>query len=210
MQCEEVDEKILEYVNGELQGLELAQFEEHLRICEACRNEAESSKMLWVAMEKIPTGKPAPNARARFDRMLESYKQELEQARLEKAKAEAAPLGFYEQKVLIAMLTLGPEPDSNAIHDKLCKMTGKHVSLNTLFTAIDRLEERGLLQSRQSEINKPNRERPKRLYCMEAAGLRALEETLESAKQLKQILEENSGRAQTWISNFAKKRLQDS
>ena len=32
---------------------------------------------------------------------------------------------------------------------------------------------------------------------------------LESAKRLKEILEENAGSARKWITNFAKKRLQD-
>ena len=209
MQCEEVDEKILEYVSGELQGPALAQFEEHLRGCEACRNEAEASMMLWIDLEKIPTGEPSPDARAQFDRMLKAYKQELEQAQSVKAMPEAEKPDRFEQQVLTAMLTLGPEADFNAIQDKLRRMTGNRVGLDALFTALDRLEQKGLLQSRQSETKNPLRDRPKRLYCIDAAGLRALQETLESAKRLKQILEENGGSVPKWITNFAKKRLQD-
>jgi DNA-binding PadR family transcriptional regulator len=210
MQCEEVREKIAEYVKGELQEPARSQFEQHLRVCDACRAEAADLKMLWTDLGSIPATEPGPESRARFDMMLEAYKQGVEQARSERAMPETETLGPFEQKVLTAMLTLEPETDSVAIHDKLCGMTGKRVNLDTLYTALDRLEEKGLLAARQSDAENSLRGRPKRLYRIEAAGLRALEESLESAKRLSKIFEENSGSVRRWITNFAKKGLHGS
>jgi hypothetical protein len=48
------------------------------------------------------------------------------------------------------------------------------------------------------------------LIPQEAAGLRALEEALESAKRLAEIFEEDSGSVRRWITNAARKGLQSS
>jgi len=210
MQCEEVREQIAEHVNGELREPALSQFEQHLRVCDGCRAEAADLKMLWTDLGSIPAAEPGPGARARFDMMLGAYKQGLEQPRSEKPMPEPETLGPLEQKILTAMLTLESETGAVVIYDKLCDLTGKRVNLASFFTTLDRLEETGLLAARQSEPENSLRGRPKRLYRMEAAGLRALEESLESAKRLSEIFEENSGSARRWITNFARKGLQGS
>jgi PadR family transcriptional regulator PadR len=182
MQCEEIWKKGTEYANGELQGPARSEFEQHPRECDACRAEAAGLKRLCNDLEAL----------ARFDRVFELYKLGRE-------------LGPFEQKVLAAILTLTPEPGSSAIHDRLCGITGTRVNLDTLYAVLDRLEEKGLLQSRQSDADNSLRGQPKRLYRMEAAGFRALQESLESAKRLSELFEENSGSAQRWITNAAAK-----
>jgi hypothetical protein len=96
MQCEEFWKKGMEYANGKLQGPARSEFEQQPRECDACRAEAAGLKRLCNDLK----------ARARFDRVFELYKLGLEP-------------GPFEQKVLTAILTLAPEADSWAIHDRL-------------------------------------------------------------------------------------------
>ena len=119
-------------------------------------------------------------------------------------------LGHFEQLILTAMTTLGPETYGVPLYDKLCAMSGKRVNQGSLYITLDRLEEKGLLASRQSDPKKEPRGKPKRYYRIEAAGLRALEESLDSAKRLSEILDQNSGSVRRWITNHARKVLQSS
>ena len=96
-------------------------------------------------------------------------------------------------------------------HIELLPSTAEYfVRLRELLKALEAIGEKGLLAARQSEPENPLRGRPKRLYRMEAAGLRALQESLESAKRLSELFEENSGSAQRWITNAAPKGPQSS
>ena len=211
MQCEEVPENVIEYLNGDLREPRLSRLKQHFSVCDACRTEVEELKPIWELLGMLPAAEPSPDSRARFDRMVETFKQGFEQGRSAKPMPEPETLGALEQQLLTAMLSLGLEPDASVIYDKVCNVAGKRVGQDTFYTTLYRLEEKGLLIARQSEPKNPLRGKPKRLYRIEEAGLRALKESLgDSARRLSEILEENSGSERTWISKFIRKGHQES
>ena len=78
MQCEEIREQFAAHVAnrpGEPLHSEIA---EHLLGCELCRLETSEMKALWTALGSITTPQPGPEARDRFDLMLEAYRHGVE------------------------------------------------------------------------------------------------------------------------------------
>jgi len=80
MQCQQVRDHFADYVIDSLQEPLRLQVTQHLNVCESCRTEAEELKSLWTNLGSIPSAQPGPEARARFDVMLEAYKHGLNNA----------------------------------------------------------------------------------------------------------------------------------
>src|SRR5262245_11709922 len=80
MQCEEVREQFADYVIEGVEEPVRFQVAQHLKACESCRHEAEELKTLWMSLGAIPSARPGPELRTRFDVMIEAYKHGLAQA----------------------------------------------------------------------------------------------------------------------------------
>jgi anti-sigma factor RsiW len=81
MQCEEVRDQFTDYLAGSLADPGRSDVQQHLITCESCRNEAEDLKTIWLKLDAIPAEKPDSAAmRARFDVMLEAYRQGMDHA----------------------------------------------------------------------------------------------------------------------------------
>lgn len=80
MQCEEVRDQFTDYLRDNLQEPVRSEVQQHLIACDACREEAEGLKMIWAKLGDIPATQPGPELRARFEVMLEAYKQGLDHA----------------------------------------------------------------------------------------------------------------------------------
>jgi hypothetical protein len=78
MQCEEVREQLAADVAND--GRSSAELSQHLATCASCRAEAEEIHDLWSAMKSITTPEPEPDARKRFNLMIEAYRHGLEQS----------------------------------------------------------------------------------------------------------------------------------
>ena len=83
-------------------------------------------------------------------------------------------LGSFEQLVLFSVLRLGDGAYGVAIKDALEEKTGRTHSSGAIYTALNRLEERGLVSSRIGEPTPGRAGRPPKYYRVEPAGARAL------------------------------------
>ena len=90
----------------------------------------------------------------------------------------AAPLGEFEVVVIMAALHLGREAYGSAILDEIEARTGRRVSRGSVYITLDRLEDKGLLESRFEGASPSRGGRPKRLFRVTAAGVKAVKHSL--------------------------------
>jgi len=86
-------------------------------------------------------------------------------------------LGDMEHLVLLAILRLGTDAYGIPILDEVCARSGREVSRATVYVALKRLEQKGLVVSRLGESTPERGGRAKRYYRIKPAGLRALRES---------------------------------
>jgi PadR family transcriptional regulator len=84
-------------------------------------------------------------------------------------------LGGFEQLILLAMVRLGDGTYGVAIRREIESRTGKEVSTGALYTTLERLEKRGLVSCLLGEPTPARGGRRKKLYTMEANGMRDLQ-----------------------------------
>lgn len=82
-------------------------------------------------------------------------------------------LGDFEQRILFALLRLGTDAYGVTIRADIEERTGRAVSPGALYTALDRLEKRGLVASHLGEPTPERGGKRKRLYTIQPAGERA-------------------------------------
>ena len=92
----------------------------------------------------------------------------------------AAALGAFEQQILLALMHLGADAYGLTIREAIEARTGRAVSAGALYTALDRLETRGLVISRLGDPTPQRGGKRKRLYTVQPAGERALTEAYDS------------------------------
>ena len=86
-------------------------------------------------------------------------------------------LGEFEQLILFALLQLGDDAYGVTIREAIEERTGKAISAGAIYTALGRLEERGLVRS-QTETSVAGRMgRPRKYYRLRPDGARALKES---------------------------------
>lgn len=94
------------------------------------------------------------------------------------------PLGDFEQRILFALVRLGPDAYGVPIRGDIEARTGRAVSAGALYTALDRLETRGLVSSRLGDPTPERGGKRKRLYTVQPAGERALADVYGSLRQM--------------------------
>ena len=94
----------------------------------------------------------------------------------------ASTIGDFEQRILFALIHLGADAYGVSIRDEIEGRTGRAVSAGALYTALDRLEKRGLVSSRLGDPTPERGGKRKRLYSVEPAGERALAHVYESLR----------------------------
>ena len=80
MECKEVRDEFADYLIDNLGESTRSEVRNHLAHCEPCRSEGEGLRTLWARMGSIPAAQPGPELGARFEVMLEAYKQGLDHA----------------------------------------------------------------------------------------------------------------------------------
>lgn len=83
-------------------------------------------------------------------------------------------LGELEQILLYALMHLGPGTSGIDVRDLIEDRTGKGPAPGAIYTAFDRLEQRGLVRSTLGEPTAERGGKRRRLYTMTAAGRTAL------------------------------------
>src|SRR5215218_4488578 len=85
-----------------------------------------------------------------------------------------AALGDFEQLVLLGVLRLGEQAYGAAIRQEIHARSGRDVSINAVYTTLDRLEGKGLLRSWEGTPTAQRGGRRRRFYALRPAGVAAL------------------------------------
>jgi PadR family transcriptional regulator, regulatory protein PadR len=83
-------------------------------------------------------------------------------------------LGDFEQLVLLGVLRLDDGAYGTAIRQEIHERSGRDVSINAVYTTLDRLESKGLLRSWVGEPTAQRGGRRRKFYALRPAGLAAL------------------------------------
>lgn len=101
----------------------------------------------------------------------------------------SSPLGEFEVVVLMATLHLGDDAYGSAIRDEIERRSGRAVSRGSVYITLDRLEDKGLLASKFGGSTPSRGGRPKRLFRVSAAGLKAVRHSLSLLARMHKGLE---------------------
>lgn len=88
--------------------------------------------------------------------------------------AKPAALGDFEQLVLLGVLRLGDEAYGAAIRQEIHTRSGRDVSINAVYTTLDRLERKGYLRSSIGEPTPQRGGRRRKFYGLLPTGTAAL------------------------------------
>jgi PadR family transcriptional regulator PadR len=94
----------------------------------------------------------------------------------------ADTIGDFEQLILFALVRLGTDAYGVTVRSEIEARTGRAISPGALYTALDRLERRGLVASRLGDPTPERGGKRKRLYTLQPAGERALARVYESLR----------------------------
>jgi DNA-binding PadR family transcriptional regulator len=86
-------------------------------------------------------------------------------------------LGEFEQIVLLAVLRVHGEAYGVPIRREIERRAHRAVTIGALYRTLDRLEAKGFVSSRMSDPTPERGGRSKRIFRVEAVGLRALRQT---------------------------------
>jgi PadR family transcriptional regulator, regulatory protein PadR len=98
--------------------------------------------------------------------------------------AAAVNLGELEQMILLAILRLGDDAYGVTIRAELADRAGRTVAPGALYTALDRLETKGLIMSRMSDPTPQRGGRAKRHVTVTGAGMEALTRSVQAYQRL--------------------------
>ena len=106
-------------------------------------------------------------------------------------------LGEFETLLLLAVLHLTEQKEDaygSAIRGEIESRTGRVVPRGSIYITLDRLEEKGLLASREGGASGVRGNRPKRIFKVTPSGLRAVRASVSTVLQMHRGLESLLGR----------------
>ena len=89
-------------------------------------------------------------------------------------KSRSPVLGDFEQLVLLGVLRLEDNAYGAAIRQEIHARSGRDVSINAVYTTLDRLEAKGLLRSWVGEPTAQRGGRRRKFYALRPTGVTAL------------------------------------
>ena len=104
-------------------------------------------------------------------------------------KSKTPALGDFEQLVLLGVLRLGEEAYGAAIRQEIHAKSGRDVSINAVYTTLDRLEAKGLLRSWTGEPTAQRGGRRRKFYALQPAGNEALRHAYQALQSMAAGLE---------------------
>jgi len=93
-------------------------------------------------------------------------------------------LGDFERIVLFAVVGLDEHAYGAAIHREIARRTGRDVAIGAVYTALHRLETRGLVTARMGEPTAERGGRRRRYYLVEPSGARLLRDTYDALRRM--------------------------
>jgi PadR family transcriptional regulator len=106
--------------------------------------------------------------------------------------APPGPLGEFEVIVLLAVLHLterGEPAYGSPIRHEIERRGGRSVARGAVYITLDRLAEKGLLDSKLSAGSAERKLRPRRLFRVTPSGLRALRQSMSLLTRMQRGLE---------------------
>src|SRR6187549_2867285 len=85
-----------------------------------------------------------------------------------------SPLGDFEQLVLFGVMRLEDGAYGAAIRQEIHTRSGRDVSINAVYTTLDRLESKGFLKSSVGDPTPQRGGRRRKFYALRPAGVAAL------------------------------------
>lgn len=109
-------------------------------------------------------------------------------------KQKPGVLGDFEQLVLMGVLRLGEGAYGAAIRQEIHARSGRDVSINAVYTTLDRLETKGLLRSWTGDPTPQRGGRRRKFYALRPAGLAAMQQAYQTFRAMADGIE---GRLET-------------
>ena len=97
-------------------------------------------------------------------------------------------LGEFEELVLLITGILGEDAYSISIAQELKSKTGRNPSIGALHAALNRLQEKGFINSFEAGATKERGGRRKRFYVITAAGKKAIKTSYELRSELFKLI----------------------
>lgn len=89
-------------------------------------------------------------------------------------KSKTAQLGDFEQLVLLGVLRVADEAYGASIRQEIHARSGRDVSINAVYTTLDRLESKGLLRSWVGDPTPQRGGRRRKCYALTPTGITAM------------------------------------
>lgn len=97
-------------------------------------------------------------------------------------------LGEFEQFLLLAILRLGDNAYGSTIRQLLADSISRDVTIGALYTTLERLEKKGLVESRMGESTSERGGRAKKYFKVSAQGQTALRRSKQALSNMWQGL----------------------
>ena len=97
-------------------------------------------------------------------------------------------LGEFEQFLLLAILRLGDNAYGSTIRQLLADSISRDVTIGALYTTLERLEKKGLVESRMGESTSERGGRAKKYFKVSAQGQSALKRSKQALSNMWQGL----------------------
>jgi PadR family transcriptional regulator len=104
-------------------------------------------------------------------------------------KTRPSALGDFEQLVLLGVLRLGPDAYGAAIRQEIHARSSRDVSINAVYTTLDRLERKGFLKSWIGEPTAVRGGRRRKFYALRPSGITALRHSYRALTAMAEGLE---------------------
>jgi len=98
-------------------------------------------------------------------------------------------LGEFEQFVLLALMRLGKDAYGMKVRQEIDQRTGRETAIGAVYATLDRLEQKGLVQSVVVESNAESGGRARRFYEITPQGIDSLRQSREAIAKLMEGLE---------------------
>ena len=108
-------------------------------------------------------------------------------------KSTTAPLGDFEQLVLLGVLRLADDAYGANIRQEIHARSGRDVSINAVYTTLDRLENKGLLRSWVGAPTAQRGGRRRKFYAVTPTGAAAVRHAYLALRAMADGLEERLG-----------------
>lgn len=104
-------------------------------------------------------------------------------------KSKPGALGDFEQLVLLGVLRLGDDAYGAAIRQEIHARSGRDVSINAVYTTLDRLEGKGLLRSWEGSPTPQRGGRRRKFYALRPSGIIAMRHAYHAFRSMADGLE---------------------